>query len=114
MKLLSHVQLSVTPWTAAYQAPPSMGFSRQEYWSGVPLPSPQKASMYLKNGSFLSAFVRFQQRLKLLFYYFLPSVGSLFERDLVLRLGAKVTWLSLPQVSEGTDQQMNEFPSNTP
>ena len=30
----------VTPWTAAYQAPPSMGFSRQEYWSGVPLPSP--------------------------------------------------------------------------
>ena len=31
-----------TPWTAAYQAPPSMGFSRQEYWSGVPLPSPKK------------------------------------------------------------------------
>ena len=30
----------VTPWTTAYQAPPSMGFSRQEYWSGVPLPSP--------------------------------------------------------------------------
>ena len=30
----------VTPWTAAHQAPPSMGFSRQEYWSGVPLPSP--------------------------------------------------------------------------
>ena len=29
-----------TPWTAAHQAPPSMGFSRQEYWSGVPLPSP--------------------------------------------------------------------------
>ena len=29
----------MTPWTAAYQAPPSMGFSRQEYWSGVPLPS---------------------------------------------------------------------------
>ena len=31
-----------TPWIAAYQAPPSMGFSRQEYWSGVPLPSPIK------------------------------------------------------------------------
>ena len=30
---------SATPWTAAYQAPPSMGFSRQEYWSGLPLPS---------------------------------------------------------------------------
>ena len=41
--LLSHfsrVRLLVTPWTAAYKAPPSMGFSRQEYWSGVPLPSP--------------------------------------------------------------------------
>ena len=33
---------SATTWTAAYQAPPSMGFSRQEYWSGVPLPSPEK------------------------------------------------------------------------
>ena len=40
VKLLSRVQLLATPWTAAYQAPPSMGFSRQEYWSGVPLPSP--------------------------------------------------------------------------
>ena len=41
MKSLSHVQLFATPWTAAYQAPPSMGFSRQEYWSGLPLPSPR-------------------------------------------------------------------------
>ena len=40
MKLLSRVQLFVTPWTVAYQAPPSMGFSRQEYWSGLPFPSP--------------------------------------------------------------------------
>ena len=38
VKLLSCVRLLATPWTAAYQAPPSMGFSRQEYWSGVPLP----------------------------------------------------------------------------
>ena len=37
---LSRVQLFATPWTTAYQAPLSMGFSRQEYWSGVPLPSP--------------------------------------------------------------------------
>ena len=36
----SCAQLFATPWTATYQAPPSMGFSRQEYWSGVPLPSP--------------------------------------------------------------------------
>ena len=39
VKSLSHVQLLATPWTTAYQAPLSMGFSRQEYWSGVPLPS---------------------------------------------------------------------------
>ena len=41
-KSLSRVQLLATPWTAAHQAPPSMGFSRQEYWSGVPLPSPNQ------------------------------------------------------------------------
>ena len=41
-KSLSHIRLLATPWTAAYQAPPSMGFSRQEYWSGVPLPSPKQ------------------------------------------------------------------------
>ena len=40
VKSLSRVRLLATPWTAAYQAPPSMGFSRQEYWNGVPLPSP--------------------------------------------------------------------------
>ena len=40
VKLLSRVRLFVTPWTVAYQAPPSMGFSRQEYWSGLPFPSP--------------------------------------------------------------------------
>ena len=39
VKSLSRVRLLVTPWTAAHQAPPSMGSSRQEYWSGVPLPS---------------------------------------------------------------------------
>ena len=40
VKSLSLVRLFATPWTVAYQAPPSMGFSRQEYWSGVPLLSP--------------------------------------------------------------------------
>ena len=44
VKLLSRVRLFTTPWTAAYQAPLSMGFSRQEYWSGLPLPSPFKLS----------------------------------------------------------------------
>ena len=55
-KSLSHVRLLATPWTAAYQAPPSMGFSKQEYWSGVPLPSPV---LYIRS---------------LLFIYFICSV----------------------------------------
>ena len=42
VKSLSCVQLFVTPWTVAYWAPPSMGFSRQEYWSGLPFPSPRE------------------------------------------------------------------------
>ena len=40
VKSLSHVRLFATLWKVAYQAPPSMGFSRQEYWSGLPFPSP--------------------------------------------------------------------------
>ena len=65
VKLLSRVQLLETPWTAAYQAPQSMGFSKQEYWSGVPLPSPGMAlgwpligkprhKRFLKNRNYLS------------------------------------------------------------
>ena len=41
VKSLSRAWLLATPWTAAYQAPPSVGFSRQEYWNGLPLPSPK-------------------------------------------------------------------------
>ena len=55
LKSLSHVRLLATPWTAAYQAPPSMGFSRQEYWSGVPLPSPMCCLVRLN--SFLVVFI---------------------------------------------------------
>ena len=47
MNSLSRVQLLETAWTAAYQAPSSMGFSRREYWSGVPLPSPAHHSTLL-------------------------------------------------------------------
>ena len=46
LKSLSHVWLFATPWTAAYQTPLSMGFSRQEYWSGVPFPSPREDSTH--------------------------------------------------------------------
>ena len=44
VKSLSRVRLFATPWTAAHQTPPSMGVSRQEYWSGLPLPSPRTIS----------------------------------------------------------------------
>ena len=45
MKSLSRVRLLATLWTVAHQAPPSMGFSKQEYWSGVPSPSPEPWQM---------------------------------------------------------------------
>ena len=53
VKSLSRVRLLATPWTAAYQSPPSMVFSRQEYWSGVPLPSPIQLLITIKNMSML-------------------------------------------------------------
>ena len=54
VKSLSRVRLFMTSWTAAYQAPPSMGLSRQEYWSGVPLPSPCCIADWLNNNKKLS------------------------------------------------------------
>ena len=51
LKSLSPIRLLATPWTAAHQAPPSMGFSRQEYWSGVPLPSPGELLLISKTQS---------------------------------------------------------------
>ena len=49
VKSLSHVQLSSTPWTVARQAPLSMEFSRQEYWSGFPFPSPDSSTVVSPN-----------------------------------------------------------------
>ena len=51
VKSLSRVPLLVTPWTAAHQAPQSMGFSRQEYWSGVPLPSLEEMDRFLEKSN---------------------------------------------------------------
>ena len=52
VKSLSRVGILATPWTAAHQAPPSIRFSRQEYWSGVPLPSPYSSTIsYLISSS---------------------------------------------------------------
>ena len=53
VKSLSCVRLLATSWTAAYQAPPSMGFSRQEHWSGLPLPSPMNVYKYMNNVAYV-------------------------------------------------------------
>ena len=57
VKSLSRVQLLATPWTAAYQAPPSLGFSRQEYWNGVTLPSP-KVTIWPPNSKFVIKIIK--------------------------------------------------------
>ena len=79
VRSLSRVWLPATPWTAAYQAPPSMGFSRQEYWSGLPWPSltiGQCCSKTLKHTCSLFNFISDIKETKLkknyfvhLFYY---------------------------------------------
>ena len=51
VKSFSHVRLFVTPWTVAYQVPPSMAFSRQEYWNGLPFPSPDLPDPGMEPGS---------------------------------------------------------------
>ena len=69
VKLLSHVRLFTTPWTAAYlQAPLSMGFSRQEYWSGLPLPSLAENDMYLINIWVLSSPLYLRCKIWRIFY----------------------------------------------
>ena len=73
VKSLSRVQLLATPWTSAYEAPPSMGFSRQEYWSGVPLPSPFSNAIPIKlpmaffhrTRTKISQFIRKHKRLQM-------------------------------------------------
>ena len=62
VKSLSRVRLLVTPWTTAHQAPLSMWFSRQEYWSGVPLPSPEAHPSPGENSSYATPGVKFWTR----------------------------------------------------
>ena len=79
---LSRVRLLATPWTAAHQAPPSMGFSRQEYWSGVPLPSPDPTGTCL---------------------YLLDLH---FAHDIISLLGPVILWWALVLVEVGLTQWM--------
>ena len=61
VKSLIRVRLFAIPWTVAYQAPPSMGFSRQEYWSGLPFPSPLLYLKWLTNKNLLYSTENFAQ-----------------------------------------------------
>ena len=74
VKSLSRVQPSATSWTAAYQAPPSMGFSRQQYWSGVPLPSPDYAQQILDVSDSLTSDICLSCLVKLLCFGSLSCV----------------------------------------
>ena len=75
-KSLSHVRRSATPWTAAFQAPPSMGFSRQEYWSRVPLPSPSVSLLTVKNHlSVRKGILKFQKCSQ--FFKFIRTTSSI-------------------------------------
>ena len=72
--MLSRVQLLATPWTTAYQAPLSMGFSRQEYWSGVPSPSPSQLMRHSHiKLSHLSSFLQMPNNLE---WSMLSSFGN--------------------------------------
>jgi len=87
VKSLSRVQPSATPWTAAYQASPYMGFSRQEYWSGLPLPSPKLCMGIRKNRNpnifnKASPFSKLKKKFYLnhnyctILYWFLPNINT--------------------------------------
>ena len=104
VKSPSRVWLLVTPWTAAYQAPPPMGFSRQEYWSGVPLPSPTHSIVFPFFLAFLTknAFFFFYSLLDILwnsafswvYLSFLPCLSLLFLSQLFVKPPETTTLLS--------------------
>ena len=113
VKSLSRVRLFATPWTAAHQAPLSVGFSRQEYWSGLPLPSPTISSLEPKNLGYswytqlrhaLSSFFKANSERKLTKAFFLRSFISSFSKNLLsicyvvgLCLAQGIQWWKQPE-----------------
>ena len=89
VKLLSHVRLFATPWTTAYQAPPAMGFSRREYWSGVLLPSSK-----MPLGPFiLSQMARFQSFYGSIILHYIHLYHIFFIHSVIHRhLGCDHNW----------------------
>ena len=100
MKSLSRVWLFATPWTAAHQAPPSMGFSRQECWSGVPLPSPHRhatSSQYqaleqAQDTAYFSFFTRQLGKAFLPWHYVILNHLPRLPATLVMRQKLMIPW----------------------
>ena len=116
VKSLSRVRLFLTPWTAAHQAPPSMGFSRQKYWIGLPFPSPkyvlrmqQKESngdrsdldrIFLQRKAFLKINAVFE-----LIYFFMSLVSKKVLRDLMLIRSLINPWENISSLSVTQNQE---------
>ena len=95
VKSLSCVRLFTTPWTAAYQAPPSMGFSRQEYWSGMPSPYPRLIVVY----SNLFCVTVFPWKLHQMIKVLLPlSLTNMQYYDLYFESWVKMTIHNLQEI----------------
>ena len=95
VKSLSRVQLCATPWPATYQAPPSVGFSRQEYWSGVPLPSPIDCAGHRQISGLLNLLCS-SHILYLLGFFFLVILDTLFMNLFWVKIQIVYIWLMVP------------------
>ena len=103
MKSLSCVQLLVTPWTVAYQAPPSMGFSGQEYWNGLPFPSPHSRFLLAINlDRLICIFLNIQSL----------SLPLLFQLSLLVTLSLFATWVILFLLCSSSSSVAQSCPSN--
>ena len=114
MKLLSRVQLLATPWIAAYQTPPSMGFSRQDYWSGSTVPSINRAE-YVKMGEGIRIPAELFQILKMMLLKCCIQYASKFGKLISGQRSGKGQFSSQAQRSAvlknvQTTAQLHSFP----